>query len=190
MITIHKKRIDDNYYLIKIKKNNINITFVYFLHLLKIKSFILKFKEILLSVNYDFYFESSCIKSFEDIFVIILVKTHYNDNNIDLETYKEYFKLCTKNNKIISFNSLTNSKLICPCPESNKFTHFRNFLIYSSTDILYEFFYFLSNEANNFLKNNKIIYLKTHGHAINYFHFRLQTNDKLYTYKNFLQWLI
>lgn len=190
MITIHKKKIDENNFLIKIKKNNINITFFYFLHLLKIKAFVLKFKDILLSVNYDFYFETSCIKSLEDTFVIVLVKTHFHNNKIDLETYKEYFKLCSENNKIVSFDSLTTTRLICPCPESDKFTHFRNFLLYGSIDIIYKFFYFLSDESNNFLKKNKIIYLKTHGHAVNYFHFRLQYNEKLYSYKNFSQWKI
>ena len=143
MIQIIYKIINDSKSLILIQKNNENIKFNLFLKLLKNKLFIDKFKEVLLKPSYDYYYETSSITSFDDTFIILLVKTIFNNNKIDYKTYAEYFKECNKSVKkqILSFDSLSKTtKLIIPCNVSNKFIHFKMFLINGSDNIIYQFF--------------------------------------------------
>lgn len=178
---IYKKILNNDTTLLKIKYKNNNISFYCFLKLLKYTSFVTKFKNALLSVDYDFFFEMSVIKNINDKFVIALMRTHFPKPNIDLETYSNYFNQCNYNN-IVTFMSLSGkTKLICPCPTNNNFIHFRKFLENGDDKIIYDFFQILRKEALIFLKKNKILYMKTHGHGVNYFHFRLQLYN---TYNN------
>lgn len=180
MIQISIKQIDQDNTCIMIKEDDSLIKFSLFLKLLKDEQFVNQLKNALLTPQYDYFFESSSITSLDDCFVIVLSKTIFTNNIIDTSTYSEYLKKCNAKKTMINFDSRSGNRLIIPCYASDKFTHIRNFIKYATDDLLYDFFLKLRKEAKSFLKINKIVYLKTHGLAVNYFHFRLQQNDYLY----------
>lgn len=182
MIKIIRKKISNYIILLYILENDKYITFNNFLYFLYNKHFVKLFSNILKNIEYDFYFECSKITNLSNYFVIALIKTYFPNKNIDLITYQKYFESCNSINKIVSFNSLSNNtRLICPYPE-NDFIHFKRFLQLGTDEIIFDFFQTLINESISFLTKHKILYLKTHGHSVNYFHFRLQSIN---TYNNF-----
>ena len=183
MITINKIDINNESALILIENKGSIINFRKFLKLLHNKKFVLALKNVLISIDYDFYFESCVVEDFGDTFIIVIVKTVFNNElELDTKTFSEHFIKSLGN--VVSFMSKSGNILICPNPVKNKnFNHFKNFLKSAPDDVIFDFFLILSTESEKFLIQNKIIFLKTHGHAINYFHFRIQRDDSLYVFK-------
>lgn len=151
-----------------------------FIECLSDDKFILKFTETLKIMKKDYYFESSKINSQYDTFVIRLVPTD-NFQTMTLD-YSSFLSQFNNNKRFAVFNSMSNdgTRLIVPSPNnvnSEYFITMRRFLKYADVTLIREFFHVLAGE----LKTTKTpLYMKTHGLAVPYFHFRLQHNNKYY----------
>ena len=69
MITINKIDINDHSALILIKSKGSIINFRKFLKLLHKKKFVSVLKNVLIAIDYDFYFESCIVEDVGDIFI-------------------------------------------------------------------------------------------------------------------------
>jgi len=94
-----------------------------------------------------------------------------------------------KNNLVLHFPSITGtSELIIPNPSispdtATHYTHMRNFMRYTDEGTCLAFWSVCAQSAMKFLKKHGIVYLKTHGHGVNYVHFRLQKTNAYYVLK-------
>ena len=196
MYFIERHNIERNkiLYFIKEKKDNKDkiITFKKFLTLIKDKKFVdILVKELLNNKFNSYYFESVPIKKMNNIFYFVLVKAYFRNMNANFADYGEYFYRCSNRKPILVFPNLTKKVLlIVPCPlkteKYKNFLHIKQFFKYASKEMIYSFFKTLSIESKKFLEKKGIIYLKTHGHGVPYFHFRLQYTPQYYEDLNLL----
>lgn len=153
---------------------------------------ILSLSDILGNIPFPFYWECAPIKQLTDPMKIYLVKAEFTPRNADINTFANQINAKNKNDLVVHFPSVTgSSELIIPNPLKSdiaiKFTHMRNFMKYTSGDnkMRLAFWATVAQTAIQFLKKYGIIYLKTHGHGVNYFHFRLQKTNAYYVLQNF-----
>lgn len=155
---------------------------------------ILSLCDILGKIPFPFYWECAPIKYLTDPMKIYLVKAEFTTRVADTTTFANQITAKNKNDLVLHFPSVTgSSELIIPNPlksdNSSKFTHMRNFMKYTSdkagAKMRLVFWATVAQTAIQFLKKHGIIYLKTHGHGVNYVHFRLQKTNAYYVLKNF-----
>lgn len=175
-----------------------NITFAEFCKICsdpKYAKVILSLCDILGKIPFPFYWECAPIKHLTDPMKIYLVKAEFTTRVADTATFANQITAKNKDDLALSFTSVTgSSELIIPNPmRSNnaiKFTHMRNFMKYTADNdkeikMRLAFWYTVAHIALQFLKKHGLVYLKTHGHGVNYVHFRLQKTNAYYVLKNF-----
>lgn len=152
---------------------------------------VLLFCDILGKIPFPFYWECSAIKAMFDPMQIFIVKANdFNMRKADITAFANQITTLNKNDLVLLFPSLTGtSELIIPNPQktkplnlATKFTHIRNFMRYADDKMRLVFWFTCANAAQIYLKKYGIVYLKTHGHGINYFHFRLQKTNIYYVF--------
>jgi hypothetical protein len=126
---------------------------------------------------------------------VYLVKAdNFAVRKADISAFTNQITANNKNDLALHFTSASgSSELIIPNPmkseNASKFTHIRNFMRYTSNDeenkMRLAFWSTVAHAAQQFLKKNGVVYLKTHGHGIDYFHFRLQKTNAYYVLKKF-----
>ena len=118
--------------------------------------------------------ESNLINNMDDKLKITITKSKFT-GNADYDKFKEYKeKQCGKKNKVMIFQSNSGNTLICPCPtgDNKDFHHIRNFLINASDNLIFSFF---RRTGEKITEMNKFpIRLRTIGHHVPWFHFRLE----------------
>lgn len=166
--------------------NNSPMMFKTFIKYLNNDEFVEDFIDKLYQMKTDYYFESSEIKTFDSTFVIRLVPSDsFQGMELDYSSFQKQFDKVKKGDFAI-FNSMSNdgTRLIVPLPDNNNseyFINMRRFIKYADRDLVKEFFHVLASELK---KAKTPLYMKTHGLAVPYFHFRLQNNDKYYETNN------
>jgi hypothetical protein len=154
----------------------------------KYAKIIISLSDILGKIPFPFYWECAPIKQLTDPMKIYLIKAEFTTRNADTNTFANQITAKNKDDYALHFPSVTgSSELIIPnalkSDNATKFTHMRNFMKYTSNNdntgakMRLAFWYTVAHAAQQFLKKHGIIYLKTHGHGVNYFHFRLQKTN-------------
>jgi hypothetical protein len=163
----------------------------------KYANVILSLCDILGKIPFPFYWECAPIKQLTDPMKIYLVKAEFTTRAADITTFANQITAKNKDDYAVSFPSVTgSSELIIPnalkSDNATKFTHMRNFMKYTSNvggkagaKMRLAFWSVVVREAIQFLKKHGVVYLKTHGHGVNYFHFRLQKTNAYYVLNNF-----
>jgi hypothetical protein len=171
------------------------ITFVEFCklcdtHNAKYSKIILSLSDMLGKIPFPFYWECAPIKAVSDPMHIYLVKAdNFDVRKADISAFKNQITAKNQHDLALHFASASgSSELIIPNPMKSehapKFTHIRNFMRYGDDKMRLAFWSTVTQAAQQFLKKNGIVYLKTHGHGIDYFHFRLQKTNAYYVLKN------
>lgn len=157
----------------------------------KYSKVILSLCDMLGKIPFPFYWECALLKSLSDPIQIYLVKAEFTTRYADITAFESQITAKNKNDLALHFPSITGaSELIIPNPmksnNASKFTHIRNFMRYTSNDdkMRLAFWSTVAHAAQQFLKKNGVVYLKTHGHGIDYFHFRLQKTNAYYMLNN------
>lgn len=156
----------------------------------KYSKIILLLCDILGKIPFPFYWECAPIRALTDPMHIYLVNAdNFAVRKADISGFKNQITTENKNDLALHFTSATgSSELIIPNPlkseSASKFTHIRNFMRYGDDKQRLAFWSTVAHAAQLFLKKNGIVYLKTHGHGIDYFHFRLQKTNAYYVLKN------
>jgi hypothetical protein len=85
-------------------------------------------------------------------------------------------------NVIFFPNLVKDAYLIVPKPIKNNtnYLNLRTFLSSAPENQIIEFWSKIAHIATEYLKYNSVIYLKTHGFAVPWLHFRIQKNNKYY----------
>lgn len=131
--------------------------------------------------NFDYFYETSCYKNNNSIFIEKFIKTNKLSNKQNYNEFKKYID-CSKNKYVVSFYNLSKTTLlIIPIPKKNKnFSTLNNFCKFSSKTQQYFFWKKVAFEINKFKKNNDKIFISTHGLGVPYFHLRLESHPKYY----------
>ncbi len=156
----------------------------------KYSKIILTLSDMLGKIQFPFYWECTLIKALTDPMHIYLVKAdNFAVRKADISAFKNQITAKNQNDLALHFTSASgSSELIIPNPmksdNASKFTHIKNFMRYGDDKMRLAFWSTVAAAAQQFLKKNGIVYLKTHGHGIDYFHFRLQKTNAYYVLKN------
>jgi hypothetical protein len=155
----------------------------------KYQHIVITLTKILGNIPWPFYWECAPIKHVADTVQIYLVKAQFNMRKADIHIFENQITSKNKNNLVLHFPSITGiSELIIANPiikpdTATHYTHMRNFMRYADDSTCLAFWSMCAHVAMQFLKKYGIVYLKTHGHGVNYFHFRLQKTNAYYVLK-------
>lgn len=133
------------------------------------------------NISEGYFLESPIITKNNNIpAFLVFIKQEFPDQSGNYSRYKEY----VNKNKYV-FKSLSKiNVLVIPKPDKNykKYSHLKSFVTNANKTSIYNFWNRVVKESLKFIKDkdNDKMYLKTHGLAVNYFHFRIQPNTKLY----------
>lgn len=188
MFTYHYTKIKNNSILVKYKNNYKTINVKDFLLLLLTDvDFINCVNQSIINCPFDaIYYESMPIgkNNLNKDYFCIFVFTHFPKIKADYRSFKEKINIKIE---ISTFKSLSGiTTLIVPNYYNRnyeKFLHLKMFIKFASAEQTIYFWKEIGKEATKQLKKNKIIWLKTHGKAVYYLHFRIQNSTNLYVTK-------
>jgi len=176
--------IDDNSYIVQFKNTVTNkiVTASHFINLLNSSSFFRTVvnNSISRSKFPGLFFEGMPINNtnLNAPYFYFAIKTEFENILPDPTPFLKYFKDPTQ--KVSAFQSLSGNTLISPFPINySKFLHIKTFCKYATPDVVDSFWKKIGQEAIKKL-NSGTIWFKTHGHDVNYVHFRIQNNTKLF----------
>ena len=184
--------INKNSYLVRYLSDTAVLSVVEFVNLLAKSN---KFREVVnqsvMSIPLEaFYFESvpmSAISGSLDFFWIAEKTIFGKNKKANPEPFLQYFEKSRK--KVIKFMSPSGTILISPNSIGNfeQFLHLKSFCQYATKIVIDQFWKMIGNETKKILQikrskitTNQTWWLKTHGHAVDYLHFRIQKNTNLF----------
>ncbi len=137
------------------------------------------------NIKSSFFWETKCLKSFNDEFEEEFIE---NKSLTTLsQNYSSFIEYISKSkNKYATsfFNPSKTTLLIIPMPRDNKkFTTIKDFIDNASLNHQQEFWKYVAKVIIKFKKDNKEIYISTHGLGVPYLHIRLDLKPKYYTGK-------
>lgn len=134
-----------------------------------------------------FYYQTSCCTSTYD--TKYEAKFERTEGFSQKQDYKK-FELYLQNSKnlyVTSFISPSKTILVVPIPRKGKnFAHLRLFTENASKRQQGKFWKYVAKLVIELLKENKSLYISTHGKDVPYFHLRIECIPKNKYYKKFL----
>lgn len=131
--------------------------------------------------DYEYFYETSSYINDKSIYKEKFIKTNNLPKTQDYKLFNEYI-IKSKNKYATSFYNLSKStKLVIPMPRKNKnFSTLNNFCKNASKTHQQQFWKLVSNEIVKYKKNNKKVFISTHGLGVPYLHIRIESNPKYY----------
>ena len=137
------------------------------------------------NIKSSFFWETKCLKTFNDEFEEEFIESK-SLNNL-LQNYNSFIEYInsSKNKYATSFyNPNKTSLLIIPMPRDNKkFTTLKDFIDNASLNHQKKFWKYVAKTIIKFMKENKEVYISTHGLGVSYLHVRLDLSPKYYSGK-------
>ena len=134
-----------------------------------------------------FYYQTSCCTSdYDTKYESVFKKTDGFSEKQNFKKFESYL-LKSKNLYATSFISPSKTILVIPIPRKGKnFAHLRLFTENASKRHQCKFWKYVAKLIIELLKENKSLYLSTHGKDVPYFHVRIECVPKNQYYKKFL----
>lgn len=186
MFSFQKIKIENNLFQFFFMENNNILLWKNVINLWKNHLFIDFFTEAILSCNMDNFFWECPSISLLNIntqpFTCFIIKCNAVIKTANKKAFEEYFN--TSKRIVHFYNKDKSALLIVPKHLNNypekAYINISNFLKYSPKYQLYQLFNEISKDLCIELKNNKCIWLNTHGLGVYWLHIRLDTYPKYY----------
>ena len=156
-----------------------------FLHLLKKNdTFITVVNESIIDIPYSaIYYEGCPMNDLDRSYFYVAVKTDFGKIKADYSKFNQHFKDPTID--IVSFKSHSGNTMISPYPDKNytDYLHLKMFCQKADKNLIFKFWKKIGKKTIKMLKEHPVVWMKTHGFAVHYLHFRIQKSSTLYVTK-------